>query len=296
LYPQDEQVFYPDRKNSPYKVGEFFSAKFKEVHATVKKSKMPHLEIHWTEWNTQSAPSADKVTWGENIYVDNLFAASFIVRNALEVDSICQSMAYWVVSDIFDEGGIAASPFSTTYGLMTIHGIPKANFNAFAFLRKMTGQVLPLSYSASPGAGKGMVATRDGQRTNLLLYHQPFVEEKPGKPWTAQVEIPVSGDTSFLVVRASIRPGAGSAWESWQLMGRPLNPTTAQLELLQQHSRPAYTAQMVPVKGKPVTIDITLQPGEVVYIEVAPLGQTTTTRFADPEAFKVWDAGMSERN
>lgn len=78
LYPQDEQVDYPDRKGSPYGVGEYFPAKIKSVKEIVANSKRPDLEIHWTEWNTQQAPSADKVTWGDNRYVDDLHAAATI--------------------------------------------------------------------------------------------------------------------------------------------------------------------------------------------------------------------------
>jgi len=80
--------------------------------------------------------------------VDNLFAASFIVRNCIALDTACKTFAYWVVSDIFDEGGIPQSPFSCTYGLLSIHGIPKASFNAFRLLRKMTGNIMDVK----PGA------------------------------------------------------------------------------------------------------------------------------------------------
>ena len=62
LYPQDEQVEFPDRKGSPHKVGDFFSATVKEVQQMVEKSERPDIEIHWTEWNTQSAATADKIT------------------------------------------------------------------------------------------------------------------------------------------------------------------------------------------------------------------------------------------
>ena len=117
LYPQDEQVDYPDRKGSPYGVGEYFPAKIKSVKEIVANSKRPDLEIHWTEWNTQQAPSADKVTWGDNRYVDDLHAAATIVRNCVETDADAQTMAYWVLSDIFDEGSIPDAPFSCTYGL-----------------------------------------------------------------------------------------------------------------------------------------------------------------------------------
>ena len=236
LYPQDEQVEFPDRKGSPHKVGDFFSATVKEVQQMVEKSERPDIEIHWTEWNTQSTATADKITWGENVYVDNLFAASFIVRNFVEIDNYCKTFAYWVVSDIFDEGVIPQSPFSCTYGLLTIHGIPKASFNAFRLLRKMTGTIMDVKTQASIPSGKGILVTKDKQTIKMLLWNQNFVEEKEHTNWTGTVDIPTVNDSLLNSVSATIGLGSGSPWESWQFMGRPLNPTSAQLELLKQHS------------------------------------------------------------
>jgi xylan 1,4-beta-xylosidase len=295
LYPQDEQVFYPDRKNSPYNVGTYFASRFREVQQLVKKSKKPGLEIHWTEWNTQSASSAANITWGENIYVDNLFAASFIVRNMIELDTVAHSMAYWVVSDIFDEGGIPQSPFSNTYGLLNIHGIPKASFQAFRLLRKMTGEVLAIKTAQPLPPGKGLLATREGQTIRVLLWNQNFVEEKVHTPWTSSLQVPVGKDSSFTVVKATIGIGAGSAWESWQVMGRPLNPTPTQLDLLRQHAEPSYTMAVLKPAKEMAQVSFQLKPGEVQYLEITPAAPSATTRFVNAEDFKIWDEGMSER-
>jgi len=178
LYPQDEQVQYPDRKGSPYPVGEFFSATIREVEKWVRESERPDLEIHWTEWNTQSAASAAQITWGDNIYVDNLYAASFIVRNCINVDNSCKTLSYWVLSDIFDEGGIPHTPYSTRYGLLNIYGIPKASFNAFRLLRKMEGNIMKVQIDKRLPKGKGCLATRDRGLTKVILWNQNFVEER----------------------------------------------------------------------------------------------------------------------
>ena len=50
---------------------------------------MPALPIYWSEWNTQSAASAKEVTWGENVFVDNAFAGTFIARNCAALDTAC---------------------------------------------------------------------------------------------------------------------------------------------------------------------------------------------------------------
>ena len=296
LYPQDEQVQYSDRKGSPYKVGDFFSATVKEVQEWVKKSERPDLEIHWTEWNTQTAATADKITWGDNIYVDNLYAASFIARNCVELDTACKTFAYWVVSDIFDEGGIPQSPFSCTYGLLSIHGIPKASFNAFSLLRKMTGNIMEVKTQNPLPNGKGLLVTKENETIKVLLWNQNFVEEKTLVDWVGTIELPIEKDSSLNVVKAYIGIGAGSPWESWQLMGSPLNPSPAQLELLKQHSQPAYSFNKLKVKNSTANLSFKLLPGEVQYVEITLPRPSVNTKFANPEEFKLWDKLMGEKS
>ncbi len=296
LYPQDEQVQYPDRVGSPYRVGDFFSATVKEVQQWVKQSERPDLEIHWTEWNTQTAASKDKITWGDNIYVDNLFAASFIARNCIALDTACKTFAYWVVSDIFDEGGIPQTPFSCTYGLLSIHGIPKASFNAFRLLRKMTGNIMDVKTTVDLSSGKGLLVTKDQQTMKILLWNQNFVEENKFTNWTGKIVLPVTKDTLLNMVKATIGIGNGSAWESWQLMGSPLNPTLTQLELLKQQSEPAYSFSALKVRIGIPEVTFNLNPGEVQYIEITLPSPSVNTRFVNAAEFEIWNKAMGEKS
>jgi xylan 1,4-beta-xylosidase len=295
LYAQDEQVEFPDRKGSPYKVGDYFSATIKEVEKWVKASERPDLEIHWTEWNSQSAASAEKITWGDNIYVDNLYAASFIVRNCIEVDKVCNTLTYWVLSDIFDEGGIPHTPYSTRYGLLSIYGIPKASFNAFRLLRKMEGTIMKVGTDKPIPNGKGLLVTRELGLTKILLWNQNFVEVKEHTDWDGRVEIPTENDSILNAVNISIGIGKGSPWESWQQMGRPDNPTPTQIEYLWNQSEPAFSFIRQEVKKGIASFPFRLKPGEVQYFEIAAPGQAVNSKYVNPEEFVIWDKGMGER-
>jgi hypothetical protein len=66
---------------------------------------------------------------------------------------MCDSLCYWTASDIFEEGPIPSSPFSSTYGLVTIHGIAKAHCNAFKALAKMRGARLQTQLASSTPHG-----------------------------------------------------------------------------------------------------------------------------------------------
>lgn len=296
LYPQDEQVQYPDRVGSPHRIGDFFTATFKEVEQIVRKSEKPNLEIHWTEWNTQTAATAKQITWGDNIYVDNLYAASFIARNCIELDTLSKSMAYWVVSDIFDEGGIPHSPFSSTYGLMSIHGIPKASFNAFRILRKMTGDIMKVSSKDALPLGAGSFVVKEGNITKVLLWNQNFPEIKDHKNWSGSVQVPSGIDSAVSVIQTTIGIGHGSPWETWQVMGRPQNLSPTQFDMLKAHSEPAYAQSVIATKSKTATLNFTLKPGEVQYFEITPPVESSIKRNVDPEELKRWEMLQGEKS
>lgn len=296
LYPQDEQVQYPDRVGSPYRIGDFFSATVREVEDVVRKSEKPNLEIHWTEWNTQTAATAKQITWGDNIYVDNLYAASFIARNCLELDNAAKSLAYWVVSDIFDEGGIPHSPFSSTYGLISIHGLPKASFNAFKILRKLTGDIMTVTPKEALPLGAGCFVVKEQSVTKVLLWNQNFPEIKDQKSWSGSVQIPSGLDSALNIIQTTIGIGHGSPWETWQVMGRPQNLSPTQYDLLKAHAEPAYLFSKLSTKKQTAIINFTLKPGEVQYFELTPPTETSIKRNVDPEELKRWELLQGEKS
>jgi xylan 1,4-beta-xylosidase len=315
LYAQDEQINYPNRKGSPYAIGDYFAAQVKGVQQEVKNSVRPDLELHYTEWNTQSAKDSSSVTWGDNIYVDNLYGASFIVRNCLELDKTVSSLAYWVISDIFDEGAIPHSPFSCTYGLMTIHGIPKATFNAFALLRKMDGNKLDVTKTEIPALNSfkktktsvASVVNVGSNRTSayavndlgiikIILWNQNFVEVPNNPTWSGSISIPfLDAKTNYVAISSTISGGSGSPWESWQAMGAPQNPTNLQFDLLRAHSIPAMAIESIKNMDGKICIDFSLLPGEVKYIEISPKGQVAVKRGISEADAKILNEQLSQK-
>ncbi|MFQ8804894.1 MAG: GH39 family glycosyl hydrolase [Alistipes indistinctus] len=163
------------------------------------------------------------------------------MRNCVETDADAQTMAYWVLSDIFDEGSIPDAPFSCTYGLMTIHGIRKASYNAFALMRRMEGDLMQVVSPEAIQPGKGITATEEGDIVRVLAWNQNFVELNEAVPFNAAITLPTLKDTAYIITRATIKEGAGSPWETWVVMGRPLNLTSVQQKLLEAASVPEYS-------------------------------------------------------
>ncbi|MFP4385042.1 MAG: GH39 family glycosyl hydrolase [Spirochaetia bacterium] len=299
LYPQDEFVFYPDRKDSPHEEGFFFKDMFKRVQREVKESSFPDIEIHWTEWNTQSAPSSEAVTWSENIYVDNLFAASFIVKTCIEIDSLCDSAAYWTASDIFEEGGIPHTPFSCTYGLVTVQGIPKAGYNGFKFLSKMKGSVCHHDFRETPPSGCGCLITEDNSSYRILCWNNRFPQNPDRPVWNDTIKIPLprnkQHNPAYSLITGRIRPGAGSPWETWIKMGKPANPTSLQEEVLRAASVPEYKTESVTAQGDVLYLDFTVGPDEVLFAELRPRDEGFIPEKLSEEQ-KKWDAAMGDQN
>ncbi|HEX8835200.1 MAG TPA: hypothetical protein VF719_13415 [Abditibacteriaceae bacterium] len=293
LYPQDEYVEWTDRAGSPHEPGEFFSDTVRGVQTTVAKSARPDLEIHWTEWNTQSATSTAGITWGDNIYVDSQFAASFIARNCIALDETCDSLVWWVASDIFEEGGIPHAPFSCTYGMLTIHGIPKASFHAFALMNRLRGGRCELDVAANAPVGCGGVATRDGDLFHVLLWNHPPLEQSEKPVWRDSLSFPFTAD-SVVVSHALVGAGQGSAWETWCAMGRPENLSRAQEAALRAHAEPRWSVKSLASADGAVGLPFELGPYEIMYVEVRPAEPAAIAEVS--AEFEAWDVAMGEKS
>ena len=266
LYPQDEQIEFPDRIGSPHPVGGYFAATVQTVKEVVARSACPELPIHWTEWNTQAAASASAVTWLKNPHVDDTFAATFIAKNCVALDDACDSFGYWVASDVFEENGLPTAPLSCSYGLLTVHGLPKASANAFRLLRRLTGERVPLALSV-PHDGCGAVATRDGASVRLLFWNHTHVELSAAPPqWTDEIRVPWTGEAR--VITARVGPRWGSVRDAWRSLGEPASLDPTQEEYLRQRSEPWWDFVHASTKEGELTLPVALAPGELLFVEI----------------------------
>jgi len=267
-YPIGEYCEYPDREQSPYELGRYFVGRFKEVYDIIKNSSRPDLEIHWTEWNTQSANSSKNITWIFNPTVDLHYGASCVVKEMLSVMKLCDSAAYWVVSDLFEESGPKHTPFSCTYGLMTIDGIPKATYNAYKLLRKLRGNIMEATFDTKPPLFCDVCATEENDITRVIVYNHNALEVNNQSDFTDKVSFEVKEDGAYIVTFVTIKEHKGSAYETWLEMGMPENISVVQQEMLEAHSIPKYDFEILDTINRRLEIGFILKPNEVLYIEV----------------------------
>lgn len=271
-YPIGEYCEYPERENSPYELGRYFAGRFREVYDAVKSSPLPNLEIHWTEWNTQSANSSKNITWIHNPTVDLLYGAGCVAKEMLSVMDLCDSVAYWVVSDLFEESGPKHSPFSCTYGLMNINGIPKATYNAYKLLRKLRGYRMAATFSDAVPPFCDLCATTENGVMRAVLYNHQALEYEHQDDFCETLHVPVPEDGRYIATFATIRARQGSPYETWLAMGMPQDLSPVQEEMLEAHSTPDYDFVLLDSREGFVDIPFVLRPNEVMYCELQRQG------------------------
>ena len=188
----------------------------RKVHDQVSASARPNLPIIWSEFGA--------TFWNESNVTDTAFMAPWIASVAGRCDGLADMMSYWTFSDVFEEGGVPASPFYGGFGLIAQGGVAKPGFNAFALLHRLGEERLRVD---SPSA----LATKraDGSLAVAVWNSAP-----PGAAGTARSlvlqfsGVPPRARASVTIIDSS----RGSALPLWERMGRPRYPTQEQLRQL----------------------------------------------------------------
>ena len=89
----------------------------RKVHGEIGASPLPGLPLMWTEWNV---PSYDRLNARDNWYVGPALA-----RDITQCDGAVTQMSWWTFDDVFEENGVAPTPFSGTFGLIALGRIRK---------------------------------------------------------------------------------------------------------------------------------------------------------------------------
>ena len=293
LYPQDVFNRTADEAKSEEEGGEFFIRKVREVQEKVRKSRRPDLEIHWTEWNTLYAHEEKDLSWVSNSAVDRLDGAALIARVTTALDSASDTFCYWTVSDVFEECGMPHSPFSGTYGLKNIHGIPKASYRAFELLKQLRGERLGVAGVENPEGRRGAVATHENGVIRVLLWNHETDPAKAQSVWNETVRVPWSESPTVRIIETAIRAGAGSMYETWKAMGSPHNLTRAETHLLEAHSQPAMRLRDGAVNEGALSLDVALGAGEVLLLEIAQPGPVALSKGGEAAELAKWNEAMN---
>jgi xylan 1,4-beta-xylosidase len=217
----------------------------KKVYDQVKSSPAPDTPIIWSEYNA-TYMNQQEVT-------DSAFMGPWLANNIRECDGLTAIMSYWTFSDVFEEQGVAKTPFFGGYGLIAERGIPKAAFRAFELLHSLGNRRLPVD-------SENALATErpDGHLVIALWnYAEPGASVGP-----KTFKLNVKGAKAKKYRLRLVAPGAGSPLEAWKKMGSPAFPTTVQIQEL-------VAASGLPVtQTSSLTSPITLGPQTLAVLEL----------------------------
>jgi xylan 1,4-beta-xylosidase len=243
--------------------------------------------LYITEWNSLDAVDRDSVDWFDNPTIDAISSGAVTLKTGIELDEIVDGLFWWVASDVFEECGMPQSPFSGTYGMLTIDGLPKPSFWAFQMLKQLTGHSATIEGEVPDGVG--IVAYQDANCYRSAVWNHVILGF-PDRIFESEISIPEWAGPA-LITTWHVRPGQGSAYEVWQRMGKPQNPTPAQAQALRFATSPATSAW--DTEDGSAAIPISLGPNELLLIEWAPRGDTYVPKELLSEQSLSWNHALA---
>jgi len=254
--------------------GMFFVGSLQKAKRQLAEAGFGHLPILITEWNTLTQDADKKINWVGNDSVNNLLAGAAVCHFAHTCDDLAEQMAWWVASDVFEEGGPEVEPYGNRYqyyGMLTIDGVPKSSFHAFRFLARLLGKRYEIKDLEREAPTQNVIITDEKVATRALAWNLVFPFEVQ-RGWRFKLELPVpesmKAQKEVRLSAAWVRAGQGSAYEYWQQMGAPANLTLMEQETLSMRAMPDCQSRMVPVENGSVSVAVMLQPNEFVFFEV----------------------------
>jgi xylan 1,4-beta-xylosidase len=198
--------------------------------------------LYYTEWNTSSNPFDD--------LHDEPYAASFLIKTALEACDLVDGYSYWTFSDIFEENYFSSVPFHGGFGLLTIDGIPKPAYRAFELLHRLGDVHFPVT-----GAHDTVdVWVTRAARTLTVLVTNGALPRHPIRTEAVTVELAGIRVASARLER--IDDDHANPRRAWLEMGSPGRPLPHQVAALEAAS--ALVAEPAPfrIEGDAVVFDV----------------------------------------
>jgi xylan 1,4-beta-xylosidase len=197
---------------------EFVCRAVKKVHDQIQSSPYRDMPLIWSEFNA-SYKNEPEVT-------DSEFMGPWMADTIRQCDGIVTMMSYWSFSDVFEEQGVVKQPFYGGYGLIAEDGLPKPAFNAFKILHNLGNTRIDNdSHSA--------IVTKRADGTIVMAVWNLYLPGTSGAD--KQVAIHMHGSKEFHRATVSrVDSSHGSLLAAYAGMGKPVNPTQAQIEALRK--------------------------------------------------------------
>jgi xylan 1,4-beta-xylosidase len=218
-----------------------------KIQGQIKASSTPNLPLFWTEWNVQGMEESR----------DTTFVGPAVANTVRQCDGNVTMMSFWTFSDVFEEGGPIPKPFEGEFGLRAKGGINKPSYYGFALLHQLGDLRL-----ANPSKNAIVTTNRTG---GLAIAAWNLVD--PGQHGATQtMELTFQGvPAEANVTLQRVDSEHGNVLPRYAAMGKPLDPTPAQVEQLNRETALPSPQPTHLTKGK---LELRLEPNALVLVTV----------------------------
>jgi xylan 1,4-beta-xylosidase len=216
------------------------------------------MDIHLTEFNTSYSP--------RNPIHDTNLNAAYVARLLSELGDVCVSYSYWTFGDVFEESGVAFTPFSGCFGLLANGMIPKPTYWTFVFYKDL--------YPTAIAKTEHFIVTKSDVNLRGVAWNP--VEGRGDFSMRLLFDIK---NGPYLLLIKTVDEITCNPLKTWLDMGSPAYPTQRQLDILKECSRPQVTTRRLDVTEGSVNIDILLTSNALVFFELQRIEPETDRGF-----------------
>ncbi len=152
-----------------------------DIGQALKGVGLQNVRIWWTEWGVSPAHFAP--------VNDSAFAAPFLLHGMKSIQERADALAYWVISDHFEELGWAPKLLHGGFGLLTLGNLRKPRYWALALAEDMGTDLVQLDLQGD-GAGSlvnAWASYKPGGSIDILVWNGTLDQSKvEGNPLLAR--------------------------------------------------------------------------------------------------------------
>ncbi len=217
------------------------------VKNEIKSSATPEVPFFLTEWNVQGMKGSR----------DTIFVGPALANTVRQCDGLVNMMSFWTFSDVFEEGGPIPAPFEGQFGLRAKGGINKPSYYSYGLLHQLGEQRIA-------NDSKDVIVTKSADGGLAIAAWNLVDPDQQGATRTIDLVFShVSANARVSIQR--VDEEHGNVLKQYGAMGKPLDPTAAQVEKLNSE-----TALPAPVEknlhGR--ELELSLTPNALVLIKV----------------------------
>ncbi len=189
---------------------------------------------------------------------DTIFVGPALANTVRQCDGLSEIMSFWTFSDVFEEGGPIPRPFEGQFGLRAKGGINKPSYYAWGLMHELGDKRIS-------NDAKDAIITRTSDGGLAIAVWNLVDPDKEGSTNKLVLNfLHVSPNARVSVERVDEQHG--NVLERYAAMGKPLDPTPAQVEQLNRETALPAPEETRLQRGK---LELTLTPNTLALVKVS---------------------------